>query len=107
MKKYRRLDWSDRLRIEALYNAGNTCNLIAKHLGFAPSTIYREIKHGLYEHMGAECTKRPYHYSAQIAQDYADYQSTAKGVGISSVHGILTHRMSPTRYGLACPLIPS
>lgn len=82
MKKYRRLDWSDRLRIEALYNAGNTCNLIAKHLGFAPSTIYREIKHGLYEHMGAECTKRPYHYSAQIAQDYADYQSTAKGVGI-------------------------
>ena len=49
MKKYRRLDWSDRLRIEALYNTGNSCSMIARHLGFAPSSIYREVKHGLYE----------------------------------------------------------
>ena len=82
MRKYRRLDWSDRLRIESLYNSGNTCTYIAKYLGFAPSSIYREIKHGLYEHLGAETTKRPWHYSAQIAQDYADYQATAKGTDI-------------------------
>lgn len=82
MKKYRRLDWSDRLRIEALYNTGNSCAMIARHLGFAPSSIYREVKHGLYEHMGAETTKRPWRYSAQIAQEYADYQSTAKGMDI-------------------------
>lgn len=82
MKKYRRLDWSDRLRIEALYNTGNSCSMIARHLGFAPSSIYREVKHGLYEHMGAETTKRPWRYSAQIAQEYADYQSTAKGMDI-------------------------
>lgn len=82
MKKYRRLDWSDRLRIETLYNSGHSCNYIARYLGFAPSSISREIKHGLYEHMGAETTKRPWHYSAQIAQDYADYQATAKGVEI-------------------------
>lgn len=82
MKKYRRLDWSDRLRIEALYNTGNSCSMIARHLGFAPSSIYREVKHGLYEHMGAETTKRPWRYSAQIAQEYADYQSTAKGTDI-------------------------
>ena len=82
MKKYRRLDWSDRLRIEALYNTGNSCAMIARHLGFAPSSIYREVKRGLYEHMGAETTKRPWRYSAQIAQEYADYQSTAKGMDI-------------------------
>lgn len=76
---FRHLDWSDRLRIESLYNTGHTCLYIAKYLGFSPSSIYREVKHGLYEHLGAETTKRPYHYSAQIAQDYADYQATSKG----------------------------
>ena len=78
MRNYRRLDWSDRLRIETMYNAGNSCLAIAKALGFAPSTIYREVKHGLYEHMGAETTKRPWHYSAQIAQDCADFQATSR-----------------------------
>lgn len=76
---FRHLDWSDRLRIESLYNTGHTCLYIAKYLGFAPSSIYREVKHGLYEHLGAETTKRPWRYSAQIAQDYADYQATSKG----------------------------
>ena len=79
---FRHLDWSDRLRIESLYNTGHTCLYIAKYLGFAPSSIYREVKHGLYEHLGAETTKRPWRYSAQIAQDYADYQATSKGSGI-------------------------
>lgn len=76
---FRHLDWSDRLRIESLYNTGHSCLYIAKYLGFAPSSIYREVKHGLYEHLGAETTKRPWRYSAQIAQDYADYQATSKG----------------------------
>lgn len=76
---FRHLDWSDRLRIESLYNTGHTCLYIAKYLGFAPSSIYREVKHGLYEHLGAETTKRPWRYSAQVAQDYADYQATSKG----------------------------
>lgn len=79
---FRHLDWSDRLRIESLYNTGHTCLYIAKYLGFAPSSIYREVKHGLYEHLGAETTKRPWRYSAQIAQDYADYQATSKGADI-------------------------
>lgn len=78
MKKYRRLDWSDRLCIEAMYNNGSSCVCIARYLGFAPSSIYREVKHGLYEHLGAEATKRPWRYSAQIAQDYVDFQSTSR-----------------------------
>ena len=82
MKKYRRMDWSDRLRIEALYNKGHSYAAIARQTGFAVSSVYAEIQHGLYPHMGAETTRRPLHYSAQIAQDYADYQATAKGVDI-------------------------
>lgn len=82
MRKYRRMDWADRLRIEALYNAGHSYSAIAKQIGFAASSVSREIQHGLYPHLGAETTRRPFHYSAQIAQDYADYQSTAKGADI-------------------------
>ena len=73
MKKFRHLDWSDRLCIEKCYNAGKSCFEIARLLGFAPSSIYREVKRGLYSHLGAETSRRPWHYSAQIAQDYADH----------------------------------
>ena len=79
MRKYRRVDWNDRILIEKLYNHGHSCSAIAHSLGFAPSSIYREVKHGLYPHLGAETTRRPFHYSAQIAQDYADFQATSKG----------------------------
>lgn len=82
MRKYRRMDWSDRLRIEALYNAAHSYRSIAEQIGFSVSSVYAEIQHGLYPHMGAETTRRPYHYSAQIAQDYADFQATSKGVEI-------------------------
>lgn len=82
MRKYRRLTWTDRLRIDALYNAGHSLRFIAKQLGFSVSSIHAEIQHGLYEHMGAELSKRPYHYSAQIAQDYADFQQSVKGAPV-------------------------
>lgn len=36
--------------------------------------------------MGAECTRRPYLYSAKLAQDYADCQATSKGVEIKLGH---------------------
>lgn len=82
MKKYCRMTWTDRLKIEALYNAGHTYRFISQQVGFSLSSVYSEIQHGLYEHMGAETRKRPIRYSAQIAQDYADYQATSKGVPI-------------------------
>ena len=72
MKKYRRLDWNDRLLIEKLYNRGRSCSQIAHILCFSPSSIYREVKRGLYPHLGAETTRRPFRYSAQIALDHAD-----------------------------------
>lgn len=82
MRKYRRMDWTDRLRIEALYNANHSYRSISAQVGFSVSSVYTEIQHGLYPHMGAELTRRPCRYSAQIAQDYADYQATAHGVEI-------------------------
>lgn len=86
MRKYRRMTWTDRLKIEVLYNSNHTYQFIANALGFAVSSIYTEIKHGLYPHLGAELTRRPMRYSAQIAQDYADAQATAKGVEIKLGH---------------------
>lgn len=86
MKKYRRMTWTDRLRIEALYNAAHSFRFIAHETGFSVSSIYTEIQHGLYPHLGAECSRRPFHYSAQIAQDYADQQATSKGTPIKLGH---------------------
>ena len=51
-KKYRRMTWNDRLKIEAFYNAGYSYRSISCELGFSPSAIHYEVKHGLYEHMG-------------------------------------------------------
>lgn len=89
MKKeptYRRMTWTDRLTIERSYNKGASFRAVAAEVGFAVSSVYAEIQHGLYPHMGAETTRRPYHYSAQIAQDYADWQATAKGTPIKLDH---------------------
>lgn len=85
-RSYRRMTWNDRLKIEALWNAGHTYRFIAVQTHFAPSAIHREVHHGLYDHLGAETTKRPRHYSAQLGQDYADRQATAKGVSIKLGH---------------------
>ena len=86
MGRYRRMTWVDRLKIEALYNTNHTYQYIAKATGFAVSSIHREVQHGLYPHMGAELTRRPMRYSAQIAQDYADAQATSHGVAIKLGH---------------------
>lgn len=84
--KYRRMTWTDRLIIERLYNSGASYRSIASMTGFAVSSVHVEIKHGLYPHLGAETTRRPLHYSAQIAQDHADFQATIKGPALKLGH---------------------
>ncbi|MBQ2062279.1 MAG: IS30 family transposase [Oscillospiraceae bacterium] len=86
MKKYRRMTWTDRLIIEKFYNKGLSYRKVAEAVGFSVSSVYAEIQHGLYPHMGAEVTKRPFHYSAKIAQDYADIQATGKGPSLKLGH---------------------
>ena len=80
--KYHRTTWSDRLTIERLFNNGHSRHFIAKEMHRSVSTISEEISHGLYLHRdGATWLDIP-KYSAQIAQDHADWQATVKGVPI-------------------------
>lgn len=81
-RKYRRMTWIDRLKIEALFNAKHTYRFIAKELGFTPGAIYAEVQHGLYDHLDGKTWLYTKKYSASIAQEYADTQATAKGVPI-------------------------
>lgn len=80
--KYSRLTWTDRLMIERLFNNGHSGRYIAREMSRASSTISDEIRHGLYDHLDGDTWLTVRKYSAQIAQDYADWQATAKGVPI-------------------------
>lgn len=80
--KYRRITWTDRLKIEALYNTKHSFQFIADELGFVKSAIYYEVQHGLYDHLDGKTWLTVKRYSATIAQDYSNYQATAKGVSI-------------------------
>ncbi len=72
MRKYRQLTKTDRMKIEALYNAGFNGLQISKELGFHHSTIYRELRKGkttkLYKGGGFEKTI----YSADLGQIVRD-----------------------------------
>lgn len=77
--KYRRITWTDRLKIEALFNAGHSYQSIANELGFAKSAIHYEVQHGLYDHLDGKTWLTVQRYSATIAQQHADWQATIKG----------------------------
>ena len=67
MPSYRRMTRDDRLVLEKMYNAGHTLREIADVLGFAPKSLYREIKVGFYTHLNwdySTCRK----YSAEKGQ---------------------------------------
>ena len=78
-KKKKRMTWTDRLQIEKLFNAGASYRRIAQKTGFAVSSIYAEVRRGLYGHLDGETWKTMKRYSAQIADDDAKWQATAKG----------------------------
>ncbi len=77
-KKYKQLTWEDRLKIEALYNAGVKVTDIAKQLGYHHSTIYRELSRG-------KTTKRNYDwtdsviYSPELAQSKTETNRKERG----------------------------
>ncbi len=82
MAGYRRMTYTDRLMIEKLYNAGNSYRAIARITGFHPSSVYREVQRGMYQHfIGKHYIYVP-RYSATIAQDDATFQASAKGASI-------------------------
>ena len=67
-----------RLKLESLYNTGMPVPAIACYFGVHKATIYRELKRGLYEHLNTDYTTAM-RYSADIAQQKADFQKTGKG----------------------------
>lgn len=86
MREYRRMTWTDRLKLEALYNAGLSFRSIARELCFSPSAIHYEVQHGLYTHLVGKTWCEVKRYSATIAQEYVDLQVTSKGVPIKLGH---------------------
>ena len=61
-RKYKRLSYEDRKRIEAMCKAGSNAETIADAVGVHRGTLYRELQRG-----GAENGKRQ-QYSAELAQ---------------------------------------
>lgn len=79
MNTYTRLTWTDRLTIEKLYNGGASYRAIGSRLHRSCGCIHYEVKRGLYEHLDSKTYTIVMRYSADIAQQDADYQATAKG----------------------------
>lgn len=85
MPAYRRMTRDDRLVLEKMYNAGHPVREIAVVLGFAPKSIYREIKVGLYTHLNWDyttCRK----YSAEKGQRAMLFNRTTKGARLKIEH---------------------
>ena len=84
-KPYKQLTYDDRIKIEALYNAGVPVSSIALQLGVHVSTIYRDIKRGMYASHDYEL--RPvFHYGADRAQQKRDFLSSSKGAPVRYAH---------------------
>ena len=66
-KGSRQLQKRDRIRIEAFLQAGHSKAEIASMIGVHRSTIYNEIKRGLYEHLNSDYTTEM-RYGADLAQ---------------------------------------
>lgn len=84
--KYNRMTWMDRLNIEKLRKQGVSYSAIARKLGFAVSSVHYEIQRGLCEQRDGATWKIYKAYSAQVAQDDADWQASAKGGPVKLGH---------------------
>lgn len=77
-KGSRQLQKRDRIRIEAFLQAGHSKAEIASMIGVHRSTIYNEIKRGLYEHLNSDYTTEM-RYSADLAQQKYEENLKARG----------------------------
>lgn len=81
MRKFKQLTYPDRIKIESLYNYHVPIKEISEILNIHKSTLYREIKKGLYSRLSTEY-KLYNTYSADIAQKRADFNRTSKGAAL-------------------------
>lgn len=78
MAKFKHLTFSDRIKVEALLKAGCSVRKIAEQLEVHRSTIYREIKRGIYTRRNSDWTEEE-RYSPDIAQEKYSENLKAKG----------------------------
>lgn len=91
-RKYKRITYQDRLKIEALFNASVSVVKIAEELGFHHSCVYRELKRGYYEYKNHDWTYTK-KYSADRAQKVADFNlaGRAKDLKIGNDYEFLNY----------------
>ena len=77
-RKYKRLTHDNRIQIETLLKQGFKPYRIAKLLGFAHSSIYREINRSKYTHLNSDYTTER-RYSADKGDFYATFNRTTQG----------------------------
>ena len=81
MGKFRYMSMTDRIRLEEKIKAGKSKQQAADELGFHVSTIYRELKRGVYEHLNSDYTTE-IRYSPDIADERYRQNLKAKGASI-------------------------
>ncbi len=78
---YKHLSFSDRLKIEAWQKVGVKPRVMADELGVHLSTIYRELKRGVYTRLNSDYTTEE-RYSPDIAEERYRENLKAKGAGL-------------------------
>lgn len=77
-KVFKQMSNSDRIKMEALLNAGHSKEDVAEQLHFHRSTIYREYNKGKYIHRNSDYTEEE-RYSSDLGQQAHDYAQEGKG----------------------------
>lgn len=77
-KLFKQMSSNDRIKMEALLNAGHSKAEVAKQLHFHRSTIYREYDKGKYMHRNSDYTEEE-RYSSDLGQKVHDYAQEGKG----------------------------
>lgn len=80
--KGKHLTYDDRYKIEWLYKQGQTQRQIAFAVGVSQQTISRELRRGMVDQLDGETWQTYRIYSAQVAQQKADFEKTSHGPGL-------------------------
>lgn len=99
---YNHLTFTDRLQIEAWQKAGISKAQMAELLGVHLSTIYRELKRGVYTRLNSDLTEEE-RYSPDIAEEKYRENLKAKGAGLKIDHDheyatYLEYKVSAEKY---------
>lgn len=81
MKGYKRLTYTDRMKIEAWERVGTPVKIMARELNVHISTVYRELKRGRYDRLNSDLTTKNC-YSPDISEKRYRENLRAKGAGL-------------------------